>query len=137
MCLILQAWILDVILIALVSKFILIEWLSELGAQGICATDFRHAQGNQNLHCAKFESHTNRVTFETNAIRMTSSIQALRKLSDFSTRFGKRLSENFFRWISKQKLRPKDLLLEISKHCNSSAQSKFIQNFLVLSPAGC
>merc|ERR1711884_150183 len=27
-------------------------------------------------HCAKFESHTNRVTFETNAIRMTSSVQA-------------------------------------------------------------
>ena len=25
---------------------------------------------------AKFESHTNRVTFETNAIRMTSSVQA-------------------------------------------------------------
>ena len=41
-----------------------------LGAQGIRATGFRRAQGNQ--HCAKFESHTNRVTFETNAIRMTS-----------------------------------------------------------------
>ena len=36
---------------------------------------FKRAQGNQ--HCTKFESHTNRVTFETNAIRMTSSIQAL------------------------------------------------------------
>ena len=47
-----------------------------LGAQGIRATGFRRAQGNQ--HCAKFESHTNRVTFETNAIRMTSSVQALR-----------------------------------------------------------
>ena len=46
-----------------------------LGAQGIRATGFRHAHGNQ--HCAKFESHTNRVTFETNTIRMTSSIQAL------------------------------------------------------------
>ena len=32
------------------------------------------AQGN--AHCAKFESHTNRVTFETKAIRMTPSVQA-------------------------------------------------------------
>ena len=39
-----------------------------LGAQGIRATGFKRAQGNQ--HCAKFESHTNRVTFETNAIMM-------------------------------------------------------------------
>ena len=39
-----------------------------LGAQGIRAVGFKHAQGNQ--HCAKFESHTNRVTFETNAIMM-------------------------------------------------------------------
>ena len=46
-----------------------------LGAQGIRATGFKRAQGN--AHCAKFESHTNRVTFETNAIRMTSSVQAL------------------------------------------------------------
>ena len=45
-----------------------------LGAQGICATGFKRAQGN--AHCAKFESHTNRVTFETNTIRMTSSVQA-------------------------------------------------------------
>ena len=41
-----------------------------LGAKGIRATGFRQAQGNR--HCAKFESHTNRVTFETNAIRNTS-----------------------------------------------------------------
>ena len=46
-----------------------------LGAQGIRATGFKRAQGN--AHCAKFESHSNRVTFETNAIRMTSSVQAL------------------------------------------------------------
>ena len=46
-----------------------------LCSQGICATGFRHAQGNQ--HCAKFESYTNRVTFETNAISITSSIHAL------------------------------------------------------------
>ena len=46
-----------------------------LGAQGIRATGFRRAQGNQ--HCAKFESHTKRVTFETNAISITSSIHAL------------------------------------------------------------
>ena len=45
-----------------------------LGAQGIRATGFRRAQGNQ--HCAKFESHTNRVTFETNTISITSSIHA-------------------------------------------------------------
>ena len=46
-----------------------------LGAQGICATGFRHAQGNQ--RCAKIESHTTIVTFETNAISITSSIHAL------------------------------------------------------------
>ena len=45
-----------------------------LGAQGIRATGFRRTQGNQ--HCAKFESHTNRVTFETNAISITSCIHA-------------------------------------------------------------
>ena len=39
-----------------------------LGAQGIRATGFKRAQGNQ--HCAKSESHTNRVTFETNVIMM-------------------------------------------------------------------
>ena len=38
-------------------------------------TIFKRAQVNQD--CAKFESHTNRVTFETNAIRMISTIQAL------------------------------------------------------------
>ena len=37
-----------------------------------CSTD---SLGTQ--HCANFESHSNRVTFETNAIRMTSSVQAL------------------------------------------------------------
>ena len=42
--------------------------------QGIRAMVFRRAQGNQ--HCAKFESHTNRVTFESNAISITSSIHA-------------------------------------------------------------
>ena len=45
-----------------------------LAAQGIRATGFRLAQGNQ--HCPKFESHTNRVTFETNTISITSSIHA-------------------------------------------------------------
>ena len=43
-----------------------------LGAQGIRATGFKRAQGN--AHCAKFESHTNRVTFETNAISVISSV---------------------------------------------------------------
>ena len=33
-----------------------------LGAQGICATGFKLAQGI--AHCAKFESNTNRMTFE-------------------------------------------------------------------------
>ena len=33
-----------------------------LGAQGNCATGFKHAQGNTN--CAKFENNTNRMTFE-------------------------------------------------------------------------
>ena len=46
-----------------------------LGAQGIRATGFRRAQGNQ--HCAKFESHSNRVTFETNAISVISSVHPL------------------------------------------------------------
>ena len=45
-----------------------------LGAQGIRATGFKRAQGN--AHCAKFESNTNRMTFETNAISTTSGIQA-------------------------------------------------------------
>ena len=51
-----------------------------LGAQIIRATGFRHAQGNQ--HCAKFESHT-RVTIETNAISITSSIHTLNVLLKF------------------------------------------------------
>ena len=50
------------------------EICAVLGAEGICATGLRRAQGNQ--HCSKFESHTNRVTFETNAISITSSIHA-------------------------------------------------------------
>ena len=33
-----------------------------LGASGIRATGFKRAQGN--AHCAKFESNTNRMTFE-------------------------------------------------------------------------
>ena len=53
-----------------------------LGAQGIRATGFKLAQGN--AHCAKFESHTNRVTFETNTIRMTSSVQAHLKVQAHS-----------------------------------------------------
>ena len=54
-----------------------------LGTQGIRATGLKRAQGNQ--HCAKSESHTNRVTFETNANRMTSSIQALSMKSKVKT----------------------------------------------------
>ena len=33
-----------------------------LGVQGIHAKGFKHAQGN--AHCSKFESNTNRMTFE-------------------------------------------------------------------------
>ena len=50
------------------SISITFKFCAVLGAQGIRATGFRRAQGKQ--HCAKFESHTNRVTFETNAIMM-------------------------------------------------------------------
>ena len=38
------------------------KFCAVLGAQGIRATGFKHAQGN--AHCAKFESNTNRLTFE-------------------------------------------------------------------------
>ena len=46
-----------------------------LGAQGIRAMGFRRAQGNQ--HWEKFESHTNRVSFETNAIMMIVKVHPL------------------------------------------------------------
>ena len=58
----------------LVELFQLFTAISKGRAMG-----FRHAQDSQ--HCAKFESHPNRVTFETNTIRMTSSIQALNTYS--------------------------------------------------------
>ena len=54
-----------------VSKVILL--CTVLGAQGIHAMGFKHAQGN--AHCAKFESYTSRMTFETNAICTKSDIQ--------------------------------------------------------------
>ena len=38
------------------------KFCAVLGAQGIRATEFKHAQGN--THCAKFESNTNIMTFE-------------------------------------------------------------------------
>ena len=53
-----------------------------LGAQGIRATGFKRAQGNQ--HCAKSESHTNRVTFETNAIMMIVKVHPQKRTSLFS-----------------------------------------------------
>ena len=53
------------------------KFCAVLIAQGIRATGFKRAQGK--AHCVKFESHTNRVTFEPNAIRLTSSVQALGK----------------------------------------------------------
>ena len=42
------------------------KFCAVLGAQGIRAMGFKHAQGN--AHFAKFESNTNRMTFETTAI---------------------------------------------------------------------
>ena len=38
------------------------KFCAVLGAQGIHATGFKRTQGN--AHCAKFESNTNRLTFE-------------------------------------------------------------------------
>ena len=38
------------------------KFCAVLGAQGIRATGLKRAQGN--AHCAKFESNTNRMTFE-------------------------------------------------------------------------
>ena len=38
------------------------KFCAVLGAQGISATWFKRAQSN--MHCAKFESNTNRMTFE-------------------------------------------------------------------------
>ena len=38
------------------------KYCAVLGAQGIRATGFKGAQGN--AHCTKFESNTNRMTFE-------------------------------------------------------------------------
>ena len=51
------------------------KFCAVLGAQGIRATGFKRTQGN--ALCAKFESNTNRMTFETNTICTTSDIQAL------------------------------------------------------------
>ena len=42
------------------------KFCAVLGAQGICAMGFKRAQGN--VHFSKFESDTNRITFETTAI---------------------------------------------------------------------
>ena len=46
-------------------------------ADTLCAPEPRSTDSLGTQHHANFESHSNRVTFETNAIRMTSSIQAL------------------------------------------------------------
>ena len=50
------------------------KFCAVLGAQGIRASGFKRAQGN--THCTKFESNTNKMTFETDAISTTSDIQA-------------------------------------------------------------
>ena len=44
------------------SISITFKFCAVLGAQGIRAMGFKRAQGN--AHCAKFESNTNRMTFE-------------------------------------------------------------------------
>ena len=58
------------------------KYCAVLGAQGIRATGFKGAQGN--AHCTKFESNTNRMTFETNAISTTSDIQAHHLLQSYN-----------------------------------------------------
>ena len=42
----------------------------------LCAPEPRSTDSLGTQHCANFESHSNRVTFETNAISITSSIHA-------------------------------------------------------------
>ena len=44
------------------SVSVTFKFCAVLGAQGIRATGLKRAQGN--AHCAKFESNTNRMTFE-------------------------------------------------------------------------
>ena len=43
----------------------------------LCAPEPRSTDSLGTQHCANFESHSNRVTFETNAISITSSIQCV------------------------------------------------------------
>ena len=43
----------------------------------LCAPEPRSTDSLGTQHCANFESHSNRVTFESNAISITSSIHAL------------------------------------------------------------
>ena len=42
----------------------------------LCVPEPRSTDSLGTQHCANFESHSNRVTFETNAISITSSIHA-------------------------------------------------------------
>ena len=53
-----------------------------LGAQGIRATGFKHAQ--KDAHCAKFESYINRMTFKTNTICTIPDIQSPYLLKHFN-----------------------------------------------------
>ena len=50
----------------------------------LCVPEPRSTDSLGTQHCKNFESHSNRVTFETNAIRMTSSIQAQKWLLLYS-----------------------------------------------------
>ena len=52
------------------------------GAQGIRAMGFKPTQNN--VHCAKFESYTNGMTFKTNAICTTPDIQPPYLLKHFN-----------------------------------------------------
>ena len=45
-------------------------------ADTLCAPEPRSTDSLGTQHCTNFESHSNRVTFETNAISITSSIHA-------------------------------------------------------------
>ena len=48
-------------------------------ADTLCAPEPRSTDSLGTQHCTNFESHSNRVTFETNAISITSSIHAHQK----------------------------------------------------------
>ena len=62
------------------SISITFKFCAVLGARGIRATGFKRAQGN--AHCAKFESNTNRMTFEYAPNMMIVKVHPPRPLED-------------------------------------------------------